>query len=243
MKKATIIASLLLVLMLSSCGLPVRLTEVRGSGNIQTETRYVSGFQSVELSGIGTLNIVQGDKESLEITTDDNLLEYIQSEVSGRRLMLGTQEYINLQPTNDVVYQLTVTDLNSVVTSGLGDVRMSSLETGDLQLVISGAGNITIDDLTADNVDLGISGLGNVELSGRISQQDVKISGAGNYKAKDLFSRVANIKISGTGSSTVWAADKLTVELSGMGSVDYYGDPILNMDISGMGKVNSLGSR
>lgn len=243
MKKARIITGLLLILMLSSCGLPVRLTEVRGSGNIQTETRYVSGFQSVELSGLGTLNIVQGDKESLEITTDDNLLEYLQSEVSGKKLILGMQEYVNLQPTNDIVYQLTVTDLNSIETSGLGNIYMSSLETGDLQLEISGAGNITIGDLTADSVDLGISGLGNVELSGRITKQDVKISGAGNFKAGDLFSREAKIKISGTGSSTVWAADKLSVELSGMGSVDYYGDPILNMDISGMGKVNSLGSR
>jgi len=243
MKKASIIASLLLILMLSSCGLPVRLTEVRGSGNIQTETRYVSGFQSVDLNGLGTLNIVQGDKESLEITTDDNLLEYVQSEVSGRNLKLGVQDYVNLQPTDDIVYQLTVTDLNSVVTSGLGNIQIQSLETGDLRLEISGAGNIVIDDLSADSLDLSISGLGNVELAGRINEQNVKISGAGNYKAKDLFSRVANIKISGTGSAQVWAADKLTVDLSGMGSVDYYGDPILNMDISGMGKVNSLGSR
>ena len=243
MKKASTIASLLLMLILSSCGLPVRLTEVRGSGNIQTETRYVSGFQSVDLNGLGTLTIVQGDKESLEITTDENLLEYIQSEVSGGNLKLGVQEYVNLRPTDDIVYQLTVTDLNSIVTSGLGNIQMQSLETGDLRLEISGAGNIVIDDLSADNLDLGISGLGSVELAGRISQQDVRISGAGNYKAEDLFSREASIKISGTGSAKVWAADKLSVDLSGMGSVDYYGDPILIMDISGMGKVNSLGSR
>ena len=242
MKKASTILSLLFVLLLSSCGLPVRLTEVRGSGNIQTETRRVSGFQSVDLNGIGTLNIVQGDKESLEITTDDNLLEYIQSEVSGKNLRLGIKDYVNLQPTDDVVYQLTVIDLNSVETSGLGDVQIQSLGTGDLQLGISGAGNINIGDLTADTLALGISGLGNVELAGRVSDQKIKISGAGNYKAGDLFSRVADIKISGTGSAKVWAADKLNVDLSGMGSVDYYGDPILNMDISGMGKVNSLGS-
>ena len=177
MKKANIIASLLLLLMLSSCGLPVRLTEVRGSGNIQTESRYISGVQSVDLNGIGSLVIVQGEKESLEITTDDNLLEYIQSDVSGKNLQLGTQDYVNLRPTDDVVYHLTVTELDSVKTSGMGNVQILSLETGDLQLEISGTGNISIGDLTADSLDLGISGLGNVELAGRVSEQDVKISG------------------------------------------------------------------
>lgn len=243
MKKRYISLSLLLVVLLSSCGLPVRITEVRGSGHVQTETRRISEFNSVSLDGIGRLVITQGDTESLQITADDNFLQYIESNVSGRHLRLGVQEFMNLNPTADILYELTVKDLNSVETNGVGSIEIGSLETDELNLGISGAGNISVDDLTADTLNLVISGMGNVNVSGRLSDQRIKISGAGNYQATDLFSRETEVTISGTGNAKVWAADKLTVELSGMGSVNYYGDPILNMDISGMGNVESLGSR
>ncbi len=243
MKKTSVIACLLVGLLLSGCGLPVRFTEVRGSGQIETESRHVSGFQSVNLSGIGTLIIEQGEKESLDIITDKNLLEYIQSDVSGENLQLSVQDFVNIQPTDDVVYHLTVTDLTSVETSGLGNIEIQSLNADNLQLDISGAGNISIADLTAEALNLEISGMGNVDLSGRVTDQVVKISGTGNYQAGDLFSRQANVEISGTGSAEIWAADKLNLQLSGMGNLDYYGSPIVNMDISGMGKVNSLGSK
>ncbi|BBB47942.1 head GIN domain-containing protein [Pelolinea submarina] len=243
MKKARITACLLLLLLLSSCGLPVRMIEVRGSGQAKMESRYITGIQSVDLNGIGKLVITQGNRESLEITADENFLEYIQSDVSGKNLYLGVRENVNLQPTRDIVYHLTVKQLNAVETSGLGSIEIKSLETDDLHINISGAGNINIADLAADKLDMEISGLGNVNIAGKVTEQNIGISGAGNYQADDLYSRSAKVKISGTGSAKIWAADTLTLDLSGMGNVDYYGDPTINMDISGMGKVNSLGSK
>ena len=243
MKKARIIACLLFVMLFSSCGLPVRMIEVHGSGQAKMESRYITGIQSVDLNGIGKLVITQGAKESLEITAEENLLEYIQSDVSGKSLRLGVREFVNLQPTRDIIYHLTVKQLNMVGTSGLGNIEIQSLETDNLQIDISGTGNINIADLTAEKLDMDISGLGNVTITGSVTEQNISISGAGNYQANDLYSSVANVKISGTGSAKIWTADKLILELSGMGNVDYYGDPTLNVDISGMGKVNSLGSK
>jgi hypothetical protein len=243
MKKRTLIACLLLGLLLSSCVLPVRLTEVRGSGQTETETRRVSGFNSVVLSGVGTLVIDQGAEESLQITTDKNLLEYIESNVSGRALHLGVKEFVNIHPTQDVVYHLTVTDLTNVETSGIGSIEIQKLTSDSLQIQISGAGNVTIYDLEVGHLLLDISGMGNATISGNATDQNVEISGAGNYQAGDLYSQDVDIKISGTGNAKVWAANELALDLSGMGNVDYYGSPTLNMDISGMGKVNSLGDK
>ena len=87
------------VVALTACGLPVRYTEVRGSGNVITESRTVAGFNAVELNGIGTLIIEQSDRESLEITAEDNLMRHIKSVVSGSRLQLGGEDFVNLRPT------------------------------------------------------------------------------------------------------------------------------------------------
>ncbi len=62
-------------LLITACG----LRTIQGSGDVITESRDVSGFDSVSLTGIGRVIITQGDKESLTIEADDNLLEYITS--------------------------------------------------------------------------------------------------------------------------------------------------------------------
>ena len=68
------------------------VSTVRGSGNVISETRSVANFENVSLSGIGTLYIIEGDEESLEIEAEDNLLEHIETEVRGRTLEIKIEE-------------------------------------------------------------------------------------------------------------------------------------------------------
>jgi len=90
---------------------------VKGSGNVVAETRPVSQFDRVSVSGAGHLAIVQGDQESLTIETDDNLLPLIKSEVAGGLLKLGP-ENVNLNPTRTIRYQLRLKDLRELHLSG-----------------------------------------------------------------------------------------------------------------------------
>ena len=243
MKIKPILLLLACAIIFSACGLPVRYTEVRGSGNVITQTRTVAGFNAVELSGIGTLIIEQGNKEALEITAEDNLMDYIKSDVYGSRLQLGGDEFVNIHPTRDIVYRLKVKNLNQIETSGLGKVEIRKLDTNSLDLEISGNGRMSIDDLQATTLQLDISGLGDISLAGSVRDQQVEISGAGNYKAPNLASKTCKVEISGTGSAIVWVTDRLDLELSGAGNVHYYGNPVLNSEISGMGTVKNLGSK
>ena len=201
------------------------------------------GFNAVELSGIGTLIIEQGARESLEITAEDNLMNYLRSDVSGSRLQLGVKEFVNIHPTKDIVYRLTVKNLNQIESSGLGKVEIKKLETDNLTLEISGSGRATIDNLQAKTLNLEISGLGDISANGSAKDQHVEISGAGNFNAPNLASETAKVEISGTGNAILWVRDMLDIELSGAGKVHYYGSPVLNTDISGAGEVKNLGDK
>ena len=79
------------LLFITACGLGT----IQGSGDVITESRDVSGFDSVSLSGIGRVIITQGDDESLTIETDDNLMKYITSEVRDGTLELGDTDNAN----------------------------------------------------------------------------------------------------------------------------------------------------
>ena len=243
MMKKTFFVLIAMALMLSGCFFPVRATRVIGSGDVITETRRVANFSAVELNGVGTLKIEQGETESLEITAEENLMPYLQSVVRGKNLVLGVEGFVNISPKEPIIFRLTVKNLERVETSGLGNIEIAQLVCDDFALEISGSGNATIVDLQAENLKVEVSGMGNVTITGTVEEQRIDFSGAGNYDAPDLYSDQARVEISGTAHAVVWAEKELDVDLSGMGSLQYYGSPQLSTDISGAGSIESLGEK
>ncbi len=242
MKRITAIGTVILLMaMLTACNLPIQNTNIKGSGNVISEEREVTGFNKVSLEGIGDLQIVQGDVESLKVEAEDNIIDRIESYVTGSVLHIGVERFINVIPTSGISYTLTVKDLNSIEISGYGDVYMQSLTTDSLVVEVSGGGRINIENLSADSLDVELSGAGDFDLAGVVDQQYVKLSGAGSYKAPDLQSRTATVNISGAGTAQLWVTEDLDVNLSGVGSLQYYGDARVHQNISGIGKVISLG--
>jgi hypothetical protein len=89
MKSGCYALGLVLALGAAGCG---AIDAKNGSGNVISESRSVTDFTGVELSGSGKLIIEQSDVESLTITADDNLLPDLTAEVRDSRLLLGTKK-------------------------------------------------------------------------------------------------------------------------------------------------------
>jgi Putative auto-transporter adhesin, head GIN domain len=191
---------------------------IHGSGKIVTEPRTVANFSSVSLSGSGQVLIEQGASESLTVTTDDNLLQHVKTEVHGNTLELGVKDPMtNLDPTNDIIFKLTVKQLD--------------------RLEISGSGKADIRGLNEDQLQVRISGSGDVSGQGTAGDLDLRISGSGSYRGPELKTRRASIGVSGSGSAVVSASETLDANVSGSGSVEYVGEPHVTQNISGSGSV------
>jgi hypothetical protein len=243
MKKFPVFVLIISLILVSGCIFPVRSTKIIGSGEAESESRRLSGFSKVDLSGIGTLIIEQGTSESLEITADENILEYLTSDVSGSTLNLGVRDFVSIDPKTDIIYHLSVKDLEKIETSGLGIVEIDSMDTTDLEIEISGSGNFTIKEFIAESLDIEVSGMGNINLAGSVEKQRIRLSGTGKYIAGNLKSSYTKIDISGSGEAEVWVIDELEADLSGVGSLRYYGSPVVSTEISGIGTLNSLGGK
>ena len=192
---------------------------VAGSGKIVTEPRTVSGFSAVSLSGSGQVTIEQTGMESLTVTTDDNLLPYIKTDVKGSTLELGFKDSMtSLMPTHDIVFRLTVRKLEG--------------------LDISGSGKADAKGLDPDRVKIKISGSGEVLAQGTANDLDLGISGSGRYRGEDMRSKRATIDISGSGGAVVAASETLKADVSGSGSIEYIGDPQVTQHVSGSGSVH-----
>ncbi len=240
-KKRLVLLLLLLVAILSVTACNTNI--IKGSGDLITETREVSNFDSIDLSGSGEVIVTQGGGESLTIETDDNVLEHVKAEVEGGTLKLGFEEGLNLIDHTRLIFTVGVDDLESLKISGSGDIESDMIETTRLDATISGSGDIQIGTLTADEVKAKISGSGEIDLAGEAATQDISISGSGSYRAGDLRGESVEVSISGSGDATVWATDSLDVNISGSGSVDYYGRPSMNTSGSGSGNVTNKGEK
>jgi hypothetical protein len=255
---ATII---LATLVLSACGIGDGKT-VRGSGNVVEETRAVSGVSGVELATIGTLTIAVGDTESLRIEAEDNLMEYLETEVRNGRLSIETQDNIRLDAKRPVNYYLTVTGLDTIEISSSGDIQAPDLEAERFSINISSSGDLEMGDLEADSLTVRISSSGDVTMgvldantlevdisssgnltiaSGQVKTQNITISSSGNYTAQDLESDEAVVRFSSSGSATIWVQDYLKANLSSSGDLRYRGNPTVDATTTSSGDVIQIG--
>ncbi len=237
-KKYTLFVVIVIPILVAACG----FTVTRGSGVIESETRPVSDFDQLELSGLGVIYITQGTEETLKIEAEDNVLPAITTAVRNGVLQIGFDEnnWPNVvQPTETIRYYLTVKDLERIELSGAGGVEADQLSATNLVITSSGAGDIQIDQIAAKTLDVALSGAGSCQLGGEVATQNIEISGAGNYSAAELQSQTAKIAVSGLGSVEIWATDTLDVDISGAGSVKYYGTPSVSQDISGAGSIKN----
>jgi hypothetical protein len=239
-KKILLPVFVLLALFFGACGINISVEQ--GSGKVITETRQVSNFDSVVLSGIGDVTLVQGDHEALQIEAEDNVIPHIQTQVQNGTLQISF-DHKTIIPTKPVKFNLTMRTIHSLDSNGASNLTAEKINTDKLDLGISGTGNIDLHDLTADTLSINVSGAGNLTTAGQVSSQKINLSGAGNYNGQDLQSKSADVTITGLGRVVVWATDTLDVTISGTGGVDYYGNPQVTQQISGLGKLNHVGNK
>jgi hypothetical protein len=229
-------------LFLGACSVNV----THGSGHIITEDRSVSGFHAVELTALGDLTITQGDKESLSVQADDNLMKLIHTDVVNGVLKISfdgsvwSSYYVSGE---SIKFHLTVINLDDLRFSGAGKITVENLKTTDLSATLNGAGTLSLDNLSVDQLTVQLAGAGSLNADGKTTSQTINLSGVGSYQAADLQSTNATISLSGLGSATLWVVDNLDVQISGAGSVSYFGEPTIVKNITGLGSLVNSGTK
>lgn len=217
----------------------------KGSGNVIEETRKVEDFTAIELDYPAQVYVTQGDKVSLTIEGEDNLLPGLKTTVRNDtlRIYYEPEDGQYVRSTKAVVIHVVVKDLNDVEFDGAGELNVDQLETDELHISVSGAGSLKLKEMQIKDLSIDLSGAGSVNATGEADNLDLTISGFGSFNGKDLHNKTANIQLSGAGSATVWVDDELDAAISGAGSVNYYGSPDVTKNISGAGSVSKSGDK
>ena len=208
----------ILIVLLAGCVALVvgcHLPGIRGNGHIKTEDRTVSAFVNLDAGGAFEIEWQNGSP-ALRITTDENLLPYVENNVSGDTLQLRTREHV--WPTHGIKVVI------SSPTRAGGKIR--------------GAVKLTVKQLSGAIFALESKGASEVVLDGSIDQLLVDMTGASQLSAAGLQAKTAEISTTGAGDADVAVSDSLKVVITGAGKVTYSGNPpTIKKQITGAGSI------
>lgn len=221
----------ILTLTLALCTIVVTQAQkkVKGNGEVVTVERSTGDYEGVSVSGWFDVDLVDGKEGTITIKGEENLLEYIITEVKDGKLSIKTKKGYYLSPSswknNGIYITVPVEEISMVAMSGSGDiVGKKLLEADDFKTAMSGSGDITL-EISATTTKVAMSGSGDIELSGKTKNLEVAISGSGDVKAFDLEADNVEATISGSADIKVTANKTLKARVSGSGDIYYKGNP------------------
>ncbi len=211
MKKITIVFLAACIALVAGCN----WVGIRGNGHIKTDERTISAFTNIDASGAFRIEWKSG-APTLSITTDENLLLYIENQISGETLHLRTREQI--WPTH-----------------GIKVVISSPTRTG---AKTSGAVKLTANQLSRPRFALESTGAAEVKLDGNIDELLADMTGASELHAGGLQTKTTEISTTGAADAEIAVSETLKVAITGAGKVSYSGNPkTIEKHISGAGSI------
>jgi hypothetical protein len=208
---------------------------------VEKETRDLTGFTKVNFGIAGDLYINIGSEYKVVLEGDKSLLDEIETEVSGSKLVIKTDNW-HWHNNGKVIVYITMPELSGLGVSGSGKAEIKdAVKADNLGLSVSGSGKIFTADLALSKLDVAISGSGDVVIGGNgdAAEAMVSISGSGNYNGEVLKIASGDFRISGSGNCWCNVTENLKASVSGSGNITYSGNPKIDAHVSGSGKVRS----
>ena len=215
---------------------------IKGNGNNVTLERSTGDYEGIAVSGWFDVDLVSGNEGDITLQGDENLLEYIITEVKDGKLVIKTEKGVNLKSSSwksEIRITVPVESISSVSMSGSGDiVGKTKIKSDKFSTAMSGSGDITL-DIESNSLSASMSGSGDITLSGTTKDFDATISGSGDIEAYNLEADNVSATVSGSADIQVTAKKSIKARVSGSGDISYRGNPEkVDTKTSGSGDIS-----
>ncbi len=237
MRKTT----LLIVVLLVSLSIQAQ-KRIKGNGNITTITRTTSEYDGVKCAGSFDYILVAGKEGAIKIEGEENLLQYIITEVKDGNLIVKTQDRINLSTSRNKTIKITIPfkEINNVSLAGSGDLwNEDKITATKFNVSLAGSGDIIL-NIEATSTEASVAGSGDLTLKGKTNSLNAQVAGSGNIHGFDLQSNDTDVSVAGSGDADVVCNNNLKARVSGSGDIRYKGNPKTeDTKVSGSGNISN----
>jgi hypothetical protein len=196
---------------------------VYGNNHVVKKEREAGKFTGLRVSSGIDVYLRQTGNESIAVEADENLHEYIITEIKDGILHVYTEA--NIREAEMKKVYVTMKDINSLKTTSAGDIiGETSIKTDNLELSASSAGDIKL-EVYAKEIEANISSSGDVTITGEADILNADLSSAGDLNAFGLEVREADVSASSAGDADINVSERLKARASSAGDVNYRGNP------------------
>ena len=197
---------------------------IEGSGNVITKDINVKSFDELNASGVFNLQLSQGDKETLRIEADDNLMDLFIIENEGSTLKIKMKKNSNFNSKKQLKVYVTFKTLKSMNLGMVGGTSSDEkLKFADLKLKNQSVGSVSL-NMTLQTLNMENQSVGSVKLEGSAENAVVKNNSVGSINAGNFVVQKMDIENNGVGSATVNAEKELKYSDSFLGKVSNRGN-------------------
>ncbi|MCP9750776.1 head GIN domain-containing protein [Ferruginibacter sp. HRS2-29] len=193
-----------------------------GSGHVITQKRSATGFTKLSVSSGIEVELRKGPG-SVTVEADDNLMEFIETEVENGTLKIGIKDHTSLHDVHIRVF-VTANDISSIKASSAASVEVKDplVSSGTVSLDASSAASITT-SVEAPEVHMEASSASEIKVSGRTRNVNANSSSASTIKAFELLSENTVAEASSGSSIDVFASVSIEANASSGSDIDYKG--------------------
>ena len=195
---------------------------VTGDGHLVKDERAIKGVTGIKTTTFVNVKVRLGKEEKLVLEAEENLQQYIITEVKKGMLIIRKEPYVRIRSRMGATAYVTVKSLDTLIASSSGNIIAPSIEADDFRVTLSSAGNLDMEDLKAEKAVFRVSSAGNVRM-GDLTADTVKlsVSSAGDIKMQDLQAEDLSVNISSAGNVSI-AGGKVKTQNVGLSSTGNY---------------------
>lgn len=218
--------ALLTALLASSCvkyEIGNTFKSVSGSKNVITEKRNVSGsFDKVHVATLLDVEIEQGPNYTISVEADDNLHEYIVTEINGSTLKIYFDN-VSIRNYKEAKVYVTLPEISELKASSSSEIEANgTIVSNDLTLKTSSTADISLSKVRAKSVT-------------------IEANSSSEIKVKEIYATTLQAKTSSTADFEAYVeADIINLEASSSSDMELKGKALeLNAHTSSTATINA----
>ena len=136
------------ILLLALCCFTIsnaqKYKKIKGNEKITTIFRTTSEYDKIKVSGSFDFKLIAGKEGNISIKGDENLLQYIKTEVKNNTLTVVFEKGINIQYNYSSTLEVTIPieKISEITFAGSGNVSTSDpINSDELIVEVTGSGN------------------------------------------------------------------------------------------------------
>ena len=219
----------------------VAANDLAATSMVTRTVKISDNFKGLEVSGIATVKLSQGDKTSVEIKAIPEAIERTKFEVKKGVLKIYTTNKGNNNGLGTITVSITMPVVESLEFSGATSLKMqTNLQCASLEVEGTGATSMLFKNIYCTNLELDMTGAVNCLIPKvDVKKCDMDFSGAANVKVDQITASDIEIDSSGAATTKVHNINCNNLECEASGATNVYlSGKCTNLEAESSGAAN-----